>query len=96
MDTQCGFKFFKRAAALALFNRQQIDGYMFDVEILYLAKKWDFQIAQIPVTWRDDGDSRLSLLAGNVRNGLDLLRIRWMHRNLRLQDRQILPVDLIQ
>src|SRR5205823_3343742 len=38
-DTQCGFKFFKREAALDLFNRQRIDGYMFDVEVLYLARK---------------------------------------------------------
>ena len=36
-DTQCGFKFFHRDAALAIFDRQRIDGYMFDVEILYLA-----------------------------------------------------------
>jgi dolichyl-phosphate beta-glucosyltransferase len=96
MDTQCGFKFFKSAAAHALFNRQQINGYMFDVEVLYLAKKWGFRIEQIPVKWRDDGDSRLNLVAGNIRNGLDLLRIRWMHRNLRLQDREVLPLDLIQ
>ena len=75
-DTQCGFKFFRRDAALALFERQRIDGYMFDVEILYLATQAGYPIAQVPVRWRDDGDSRLQLVRGNVRNVVDILRIR--------------------
>jgi len=92
-DTQCGFKFFKGSVASALFMRQQIDGYMFDVEVLYLAQKLGFRIAEVPVTWRDDADSRLELVAGNIRNGLDLLKIRRMHRNVRVKDCQGLPVD---
>ena len=80
IDTQCGFKFFQREAALNLFNRQQIDGYMFDVEILYLAKQAGYQIAQVPIRWRDDGDSRLVLLGGNIRNAMDILRIRFQAR----------------
>jgi glycosyltransferase involved in cell wall biosynthesis len=75
-DTQCGFKFFRRAAADEIFRHQRIDGYMFDVEILYLASARDYRIAQVPVRWRDDGDSRLDLVAGNLRNLRDLLRIR--------------------
>jgi len=75
-DTQCGFKFFRRDAALALFERQRIDGYMFDVEVLYLAAQAGYPIAQVPVRWRDDGDSRLQLVQGNVRNIVDILRIR--------------------
>ena len=94
-DTQCGFKFFKRPAALALFNRQRIDGYMFDVEVLYLARKLGLRIKEVPVAWRDDADSRLQLFAGNVRNGMDLLRIRIMHGGLRSATPQLLPADLI-
>jgi dolichyl-phosphate beta-glucosyltransferase len=75
-DTQCGFKFFRRAAADDIFTRQRVDGYMFDVEILYLASRSGYQIAQVPVRWRDDGDSRLELVRGNLRNLRDLLRIR--------------------
>jgi transaldolase len=56
-DTQCGFKFFRRAVGMDLFARQQIDGYMFDVEILYLAQRSGCKIAQVPVRWRDDDDS---------------------------------------
>ena len=77
VDTQCGFKFFQRRAALDLFGRQRINGYMFDVEILYLAQQAGYRIAQVPVRWRDDGDSRLALLSGNVRNLLDILCIRF-------------------
>ena len=75
-DTQCGFKFFQHEVALNLFRRQRIDGYMFDVEILYLAKKAGYRIAQVPVRWRDDGDSRLQILRGNIRNAIDIFRIR--------------------
>ena len=75
-DTQCGFKFFRRAAADDIFARQRVDGYMFDVEILHLASRSGYRIAQVPVRWRDDGDSRLELVRGNLRNLRDLLRIR--------------------
>lgn len=77
VDTQCGFKFFQRHAAVDLFGRQRIDGYMFDVEILYLAQQAGYRIAQVPVRWRDDGDSRLALLSGNIRNVIDIFRIRF-------------------
>jgi dolichyl-phosphate beta-glucosyltransferase len=77
VDTQCGFKFFRRAAADDVFGRQRIDGYMFDVEILHIAVAGGYQIAQVPVRWRDDGDSRLQLVRGNLRNLADLLRIRF-------------------
>ncbi len=81
VDTQCGFKFFQAEIARDLFNRQQIDGYMFDVEILYLAEQAGYRIEQIEVRWRDDGDSRLDLVAGNIRNVQDTLRIRRLHAN---------------
>lgn len=79
IDTQCGFKFFQRAAALDLFGRQRIDGYMFDIEILYLAEKAGYRIAQVPVRWRDDGDSRLQLVRGNLQNAIDVFRIRFVN-----------------
>ncbi len=67
-DTQCGFKFFTRSAAREIFSRQQIDGYMFDVEILVMARRLGYRIQQVPIRWRDDGDSRLALVSGNLRN----------------------------
>lgn len=80
IDTQCGFKFFKHDIALTLFKQQQIDGYMFDVEILYLAQYAGYQLKQVGVVWQDDADSRLVLFSGNVRNFLDVLKIRFSKR----------------
>lgn len=84
-DTQCGFKFFQRNAAIYLFETQKIDGYMFDVEILWLAEKAGYRIVQIPVRWRDDADSRLQLVRGNMQNVKDIFRICSMHRHARPQ-----------
>jgi dolichyl-phosphate beta-glucosyltransferase len=75
-DTQCGFKFFTKRVARLIFDNQKIDGYMFDVEILVLATRFGFPIAQVPIRWHDDGDSRLELVAGNLRNVRDVFRIR--------------------
>jgi dolichyl-phosphate beta-glucosyltransferase len=75
-DTQCGFKFFHNHIAKELFRCQRIDRYMFDVEILSLAVLFGYRIKETPVRWRDDGDSRLELLSGNIRNVVDIFRIR--------------------
>lgn len=75
-DTQCGFKFFLHDAAKTIFQHQHIDGYMFDIEILLIAQRLGYRIEELPVTWRDDRDSRLQLLSGNIRNVRDLFRIR--------------------
>jgi dolichyl-phosphate beta-glucosyltransferase len=83
IDTQCGFKFFQGDVARDLFAKQQIDGYMFDVEILYIARQRGYRIEEVPVRWRDDGDSRLNLVVGNLRNVRDVLGIRWRHRQIR-------------
>lgn len=77
-DTQCGFKFFQHHAAKNIFALQIIDGYMFDVEILYLAQRLGYHIVETPIRWRDDGDSRLVLFSGNVRNMLDIFKIRFI------------------
>ncbi len=76
-DTQCGFKLFRGDVARDLFSRQRIDSYMFDVEVLHLAKKSGYRIKEVGVRWRGDDDSRLQLVSGNWRNFLDILRIRF-------------------
>ena len=75
-DSQCGFKFFRRALAKAVAGKQEIDGYMCDVEILALALRMGARVEQVPVRWRDDADSRLDLFAGNIQNVKDIFRIR--------------------
>jgi dolichyl-phosphate beta-glucosyltransferase len=76
-DTQCGFKFFRGPVARDLFARQRIDGYMFDIELLHLCARAGYRVKEVGVRWRDDGDSRLDLVAGNARNLADLFRIRF-------------------
>jgi len=80
VDTQCGFKFFRAEVAQNLFSRQQIDGYMFDVEILSLALRLGYKVKEIGVCWQDDGDTRLKLVSGNWKNLKDLFRIRFARR----------------
>ncbi len=79
-DTQCGFKFFRAAAARDLFSRQQIDGYMFDVEILLMARRSGYRIKEVGVRWADDGDSRYDPVGGTLKNAKELLRIRFASR----------------
>lgn len=58
-DTQCGFKCFSKKAAERIFRDAQSDGWEFDVEILALAKKYRFNIKEIPVVWRNHPQSRV-------------------------------------
>ena len=76
-DTQCGFKLFRREAAKALFGESFVNGYIFDVEILFRARQRGYRIIQIPVRWRDDGDSRIAPLVSNLQSFIDVLRIRF-------------------
>ena len=74
-DTQCGFKLFTATAAEAAFRAARLDGFCFDVEALFIARRRGFQVAEIPVTWRNDTASRVTSLRGSLAF-LDLLRIR--------------------
>jgi dolichyl-phosphate beta-glucosyltransferase len=75
-DTQCGFKLFRAAAADTLFPLQQLDGFGFDVEILFLARRAGFTIREIPVTWVYGRESKVGLASG-ARGFVDILRVRW-------------------
>lgn len=65
-DTQCGFKAIRRAAANDLFSEQRLNGFAFDVELLYLAQKYGYRIEELGIEWHFDDDSR-------VRPGVDTL-----------------------
>lgn len=75
-DTQCGFKLFSSRAAHALFPLQQLDGFGFDVEILFLARRAGFVVREIPVTWVYGSDSKVGLGSG-ARGFLDIAAVRW-------------------
>ena len=83
-DTQCGFKGFTRAAAHDLFAAQQITSIVFDVEIIYLARRRGYRMAIVPIRWADRHGSRMRArpaLAARV--SWDLFRIPLLHRRIR-------------
>ena len=74
-DTQCGFKLFEASAARAIFSRQLLDGFSFDVENLFIAKQCGLRAIEVPVRWANVEGSKVSLSQG-IRSFLDLLTIR--------------------
>jgi glycosyltransferase involved in cell wall biosynthesis len=58
-DTQCGFKLFNGDTAVKIFSKCKIDRWGFDVEILALAKKFKYQVIEVPIIWNDSLDSKL-------------------------------------
>ena len=85
-DTQCGFKLFPRHIAQRLFSAQRMTGIAFDMEILFLAQRLGMKIAEVPVTWIDDPDSRISRVRDSADAVKDLVRIRiiWLLRRYRV------------
>lgn len=79
-DSQCGFKCFRNAVAKNLFQAQKIKGFSFDAEILYLAQKRGYRIAEVPVIWRNSRNSRVDMVKDSFQMLVDLVKIRWFHR----------------
>ena len=75
-DTQCGFKLFNARAASDIFGRQSIEGFGFDVEVLYIARLLGYRAKEIPVRWNDAAGTTVSTWRG-VKAFLDLFRVRW-------------------
>ena len=76
-DTQCGFKMFRAEAAQALFARQTLDGFAFDAEILFLARRYGFTIAERGIEWHYRAESKVRPFRDSWRTLRDLLIIRW-------------------
>jgi dolichyl-phosphate beta-glucosyltransferase len=82
-DTQCGFKGFTREAAHDLFGRQQITSIVFDVELIYLARRRGYGIVTVPVLWYDRRGSRMRARPSlALRVAWDLFRIPLLHRRV--------------
>lgn len=75
-DTQCGFKLFTASAAASVFALCTIDNFSFDVEVLYLARRLGYRIAEVPIRWRHQEGSKVRLWRDAPRMLLTLLRIR--------------------
>jgi dolichyl-phosphate beta-glucosyltransferase len=82
-DTQCGFKGFTRAAAQDLFARQRITSIVFDVELIFLARRRGYPIEVVPIRWYDKRGSRMRARPGlALRVAWDLFRIPLLHRRV--------------
>lgn len=78
-DTQCGFKGFSDHAAQILFSKQRVNGFSFDVEILYLARRNGYRIREIAVEWYNDERSTVGAVTDSAKMFWELLRIRKLH-----------------
>lgn len=86
-DTQCGFKVFSREALEDILPRQQLYESAeevrtprvtaFDVELLYIARKYDHPIAVIPITWQYGEHSKVNPVTDTIQNAIDVLRVKW-------------------
>ena len=76
-DTQCGFKAFRREAAQRIFPLQKIERWGFDPEILFLARRMNFMVKEVPVVWAHSEGTRLHPFRDGFRMFLEVLRIRW-------------------
>lgn len=76
-DTQCGFKMFSARAAEKIFPLQTLAGFSFDVELLVLARKHGFKIAEVPVRWINSPASKVSAWRDSTRMFADLIRLKF-------------------
>jgi len=75
-DTQCGFKCFHAAVAEDLFPSQTLTGWSFDVELLYIARKRGYRIAEVPIPWYFMTESKVNLIQDTFHMVLDILTVR--------------------
>lgn len=75
-DTQCGFKCFRSAVAEDLFRSLTLAGWSFDVELLYIARKRGYRIAEVPIPWYFMTESKVNLIQDTFQMVLDILTVR--------------------
>jgi len=75
-DTQCGFKCFKAEVAEELFQTQVLDGWAFDVEVLFIALKRGYKLVEVPIPWYYISGSRVRMFRDALAMLSDLFRIR--------------------
>lgn len=80
-DTQCGFKMFKKDIAHILFAQSVINGFSFDVEILYLAHKANYKIAEVPVEWYNDAKTKVNPITDSTKMLMEIFKIRKLHKH---------------
>lgn len=75
-DTQCGFKLLSKRASAAIFGALHIERWAFDVELLYIAKRLGFPIAEVAVTWHEVAGSKIDIAADSIQMARDIACVR--------------------
>jgi len=76
-DVSCGFKAFKKEVAHTLFAKQKLEDWSFDAEILYMAKKHNYRVIEVPVTWTDDPNTKVKPIRAALVAFVGLFKIRF-------------------
>lgn len=79
-DTQCGFKLVEGTAARRLASEMTVDGFAYDVELVWLARQRGYRVVEVGVVWADSPDSRVSPIRSSLAMFRDVIRIRLRHR----------------
>ena len=77
VDTQCGFKVFRRERCRIIFEQQTIERFGFDPELLYLARHHGLTIKEVPVRWAHSPATKVNMMRDSVQMFLDVFIIRW-------------------
>ena len=77
VDTQCGFKAFRRERCRVIFEQQRIERFGFDPELLYLARHHGLKSVEIPVRWAHSPATKVNMFRDSVQMFLDVFTIRW-------------------
>jgi dolichyl-phosphate beta-glucosyltransferase len=96
-DTQCGFKLFKRKVAHDIFSVAQLNGYGFDVEVLYIARMRGYKIDEVAINWENVEGSKVNVLIDSPKMFLEVIGIKLgalFGRYRKLPERLITDVGL--
>jgi dolichyl-phosphate beta-glucosyltransferase len=77
VDTQCGFKAFRRERTQIIFEQQRIEGFGFDPELLYLARHHGLRAIEIPVRWGHSSATTVNMMGDSLKMFVDIFTIRW-------------------
>jgi dolichyl-phosphate beta-glucosyltransferase len=79
-DTQCGFKLMDRNRVLPIVEKSVIDGFAFDVELLYVAMRFGLSVAEVPAVWRNSPESKVGMVTAPPTMLVEILRVLWRFR----------------
>jgi dolichyl-phosphate beta-glucosyltransferase len=77
VDTQCGFKAFRRENCGVIFEQQRIERFGFDPELLYLARHHGLRTVEIPVRWGHSAATKVSMFRDSIQMFMDVFTVRW-------------------